>query len=155
VIDFSETEGIPKLDEDLPWQDQGQATLSACSSLITVVDFCDSPIVQFSHYSVKEFLILERLAASMVDLLRNHHILLEPTHTTMAKACIGMLLHLKKPIINETMKRLPLADYAAKHFANHTEFRNVISHMTSAIDDLLDVDKPYFALWISYISSSW
>ena len=103
AIDFSETEGIPKLDEDLRWQDQEQAVLTACSSLVDIVDFRNSRIVQFSHYSVKEFLTSDRLSASMVDPLRDHHILLEPAHTTMAKACIGVLLHLNKPIINETM----------------------------------------------------
>jgi hypothetical protein len=65
----------------------------------------------------------------------------------MAKACIGVLLHLKKPIINQTLNKFPLAYYAAKHFADHAGFGNVI--------DLLDADKPHFAIWISHISSSW
>ena len=155
AIDFSEANGIPKLDENLRWQDQEQAVLTACSSLIEVVDFRNFRMVQFSHYSVKEFLTSDRLASSMVDPLRDQHILLEPAHATMAKACIGVLLHLKKPIIKETMKKFPLADYAAKHFADHAEFENVISHITNAIDDLLDADKPHFAVWMSHISSSW
>ena len=155
AIEFSETEGIPKLDEDLRWQDQEQAVLSACSSLIAVVDFRNSRIVQFSHYTVKEFLTSNRLAASMLDPLRDHHILLEPAHTTMAKACVGVLLCLEQPINNEMIKRFPLADYAAKHFADHAEFGNVISHIKDGIDDLLDADKPHFAVWMSHISSSW
>jgi hypothetical protein len=89
AIDFSVPKGTPKLDENLRWQDQEQAVLTACSSLIDVIDFRNSRTVQFSHYSVKEFLTSDRLAASMVDPLRDHHILLEPAHTTMAKACIG------------------------------------------------------------------
>jgi hypothetical protein len=44
---------------------------------------------------------------------------------------------------------------AAKHFADHAEFENVISHITSAIDKLLDADKPHFAARMSHISSSW
>jgi hypothetical protein len=152
AIDFSVVKGIPKLDENLRWQDQEQAVLTACSSLIDVVDFRNSRMVQFSHCSVKEFLTSDRLAASTMD---PFHILLEPAHTTMAKACIGVLLHLKKPIINETMKKFPLADYAAKHLADHAEFGGVISHITNAIDDLLDADKPHFDIWISHISSSW
>jgi ankyrin repeat protein len=155
AIDFSVTNGIPKLDENLRWQDQEQAVLSACSSLIDVADFRNSRMVQFSHYSVKEFLTSDRLATSVVDPLRDHHILLEHAHTTIAKACIGVLLRLEQPINNETIKKFPLADYSAKHFADHAEFGNVISLITSAIDNLLDTDKPHFAIWISHISSSW
>ena len=146
AIDFSVAKGIPKLDENLRWQNQEQAVMTACSSLIDVVDFRNSRMVQFSHYSVKEFLTFDRLGVSLVGPLRDHHILLEPAHTTMAKACIGVLLHLKKPIINETMNKFPLADYAAKHFADDAGFRNVISHITNAVDNLLDADKPHFAI---------
>jgi hypothetical protein len=56
AIDFSVGKGIPKLYENLRWQDQEQAVLTACSSLIDVIDFRNSRMVQFSHYSVKEFL---------------------------------------------------------------------------------------------------
>ena len=37
AVDFGATGGIPKLNKDLRWEDQEQAVLSACSSLITVV----------------------------------------------------------------------------------------------------------------------
>jgi len=57
----------------------------------------------------------------MVDPLRDHHILLEPAHTTLAKACVVLLHHLKKPTINETMKNFLRADYAAKHSADHAD----------------------------------
>src|SRR5487761_1709829 len=56
AVDFDATGGIPKLDEKLRWEDQEQAVLSACSSLIAVVKDKDSRVVQFSHFSVKEFL---------------------------------------------------------------------------------------------------
>jgi ankyrin repeat protein len=53
------------------------------------------------------------------------------------------------------MKRFPLEDYAAKHFADHAEFGNVASQIANAIDELLDEDKPHFPTWMSHISSSW
>jgi hypothetical protein len=37
TVDFSETGGVSKLNEDWRWEDQEQALLLACSSLITVV----------------------------------------------------------------------------------------------------------------------
>ena len=155
AVDFNAARGIPQLNEDWRWKDQEQAVLTACSSLIAVVNFRDTRIVQFSHYSVKEFLASDRLAAANVDILRYHHIRLEPAHTIMAQACVSALLRLAQPINSETMKRFPLSDYAAKHFADHAEFGNVVSQITNAIDELLDEDKPHFAAWMSHISSSW
>ena len=90
AVDFTASEGIPKLNESLRWEDQEQAVLSACSSLISVVE--DSRVVQFSHFSVKEFLTSDRLATSKIDASRYHHILLEPAHTIMAQACLSALL---------------------------------------------------------------
>jgi len=62
AVDFGATGGIPKLNEDLRWENQEQAVLSACSSLIAVVEDRSSRGVQFSHFSVKEFLTSDRLA---------------------------------------------------------------------------------------------
>jgi hypothetical protein len=106
AIDFGVDKGIPK--RKFAVAGSGTAVLTACSSLIDAIDLRNSRMVQFSHYSVKEFLTSDRLAASTVDPLRGYHILLEPAHTTLAKACVGVLLHLKNTIINETMKKFPL-----------------------------------------------
>ena len=92
AVDFDAAGGIPKLNEDWRWKDQEQAMLTACSSLIAVVDIGDSRMVQFSHFTVKEFLASDRLAVIKVDILRYHHIRLEPAHTIMAQACLGVLL---------------------------------------------------------------
>ena len=153
AVDFGAAGGIPKLNEDWRWKDQEQAVLTACSSLIAVVDFRDSQIVQFSHYSVKEFLTSDRLAAAEIDTLRYHHIRLEPAHTIITQACIGVLLRMEYPI--DRVKTFPLADYAAKHFADHAELGDAMSQISDGIDRLLDPDQPYFAAWMSLISSSW
>ena len=50
-----------KLKTDWRWEDQEQAVLSTCSSLIAVVNENGSQVVQFSHFSVKEFLTSPRL----------------------------------------------------------------------------------------------
>src|ERR1700761_6356479 len=56
AFDFQATSsaGLPALKEDWRWDDQEEAVLSTCSSLITIVRDGDSQIVQFSHFSVKE-----------------------------------------------------------------------------------------------------
>ena len=148
AVDFGGTGGIPKLKEDLRWEDQEQAVMSACSSLIAVIEDEDSRVVQISHFSVKEFLTSDRLATSKVDGSCYHHILLEPAHTVMAQACLGVLLRLDYDIDEEKITSLPLAGYAAENFIDHVEFGNVLSHIGDCVDHFLDEDKPHLAAWI-------
>ncbi|KAH9981586.1 hypothetical protein BJV74DRAFT_887486 [Russula compacta] len=85
AVDFTPIEGPPKLKGDLRWEDQEEAVLTACSSLIAVVKYKKFRVVQFSHFSVKEFLTSDRLATSKMDASRYHHIRLEEAHTIMAQ----------------------------------------------------------------------
>ena len=160
AVDFTGSDGIPKLNEELRWEDQEQAVLSACSSLIAVIEDGDedededgdededSRVVQFSHFSVKEFLTSDRLATSKIDTSRDHHILLEPAHTIMARACLGVLLRFDSHTDQTSVVDFPLAEYAAEHFGDHAEFEGVLSHILDGLDSLLDADKPHFAAWV-------
>jgi len=156
AVELDTTEGIPKLNENLRWEDQEQAVLSACSSLIAVVedhlpqDDHSSRVVQFAHFSVKEFLTSDRLATSKIDASRYHHIGLEAAHTIMAQACLSVLLSLDSHIERARIKDFPLAPYAADNFGDHAEFGDVLSHIQDGVSSLLDADKPYFSalLWL-------
>src|SRR5260221_6109356 len=151
AVDFMASDGIPKLNEALRWEDQEQAVLSACSSLITVIEDQDedededSRVIHFSHFSVKEFLTSDRLSTSKIDASRYHHILLEPAHTIMAQACLSVLLRLD-PHVDEA--NFPLALYAAERFGDHAEFEGVLSHIIDGVDLLLDADKSHLAAWL-------
>ncbi|KAH9024217.1 hypothetical protein EDB85DRAFT_1829089, partial [Lactarius pseudohatsudake] len=79
--------GIPELNSKWRWGDHEQAVLSTCSSLITIVPAGDSQVVQFSHFSVKEFLLSDRLATSTKDISR-YHIVVEDANTLIARACL-------------------------------------------------------------------
>ena len=148
AVDFSTTGGIPQLKEDLRWEDQEQAVLTACSSLIAVVKDKDSRVVQFSHFSVKEFLTSDRLATSKMDASRYHHIRFEEAHSIMAQACLGVLLRLDYSIDDESIRNFPLAEYAAECFGDHIEFDNALSPIRDGVDDLLNTSKPHFAAWL-------
>ena len=143
AVDFG-AGGVPTLNVDLRWEDQEQAIMVACSSLTAIVEDRGSRIVQFSHYSVKEFLTSKRLAALQDE--SHYHIEPEPAHTVMAQACLAVLLRLDYNIHRGT-KSFPLADYAATHFESHAEFGNVISRIGDGIDYLLDGGKPHFDAW--------
>ena len=145
AFDFS-AGGIPRLNPDWRWEDQVEAVMSACSSLVIIVDG-DSQIVQFSHFSVKEFLMSPRLAGSSGD-VSQYHIKVEPAHTVLAQACLGALLRLDDYIDVNKVMDFPLAKYAAKHWVKHAQFENVSSHIKDGMKCLFDADKAHLAAWL-------
>jgi hypothetical protein len=146
AVDFDDAEGTPKLKPSWRWEDQEQALLTSCSSLIVIVGRGRSRVVQFSHFSVKEFLTSARLTTSSQDVLR-YHIVLGPAHTIMAQACLSILLRLDHVVEDSSVEDLsPLAEYAAEHWVRHAQFDDVVSRI-KGMEDIFDPDKPYFAAW--------
>jgi hypothetical protein len=146
AFDFND-EGIPKLNPSWRWEDQEEAVMSACSSLVAVIKDGESRIVQFSHFSVKEFLTSNRLAEPSRDVSR-YHILLEPAHTILAQACLGVLLRLDDHVDRDNIKSFPLAEYAAEHWTEHARFGGVASRIKDGMECLFDADRPHFAAWL-------
>ena len=148
VLAFNfDAEGIPKLNSNWRWEDQEGAVMLACSSLVTIVKDGDSRNVQFSHFSVKEFLTADRLAEPMRDVSR-YHIELESAHTILAQACIGVFLRLDDHIDRDNIKDFPLARYAADNWPRHAQFGNVSTRIKDGMACLFDEDKPHFAAWL-------
>ena len=165
-VDFGTASGSEalKLETDWRWEDQEDAILSTCSSLVSVVDkekdaaqdedssrqsshFHSSRAGQFSHFSVKEYLTSPRLPTSNVD-VSGFHIHLELAHTIVAKACLSTLLRLDDIYEEEdVVERFPLTRYAAEHWMIHAQF-NVSSRIRKGMEILLDPDKPYFSACI-------
>jgi len=158
AVDFDDGEGTPKLNSNWQWEDHEQALLLSCSSLISIVktddhvdidrDDGNSRVVQFSHFSVKEFLTSPRLTTPSRDVSR-YYIDLEPSHTVMAQACLGVLLRSDDSAEeNGVGNTSSLAKYAAEHWVAHAQFQNVSSCVQNAMECLFDLDKPYFAAWL-------
>ena len=146
AIDFSDASGIPKLNASWRWEDQERALLTSCSSLITIVNTGDSRVVQFSHFSVKEYLTSKRLASSSQD-VSQYHITFETAHTMLAQACVSVLLSLDdRDERHVVKKKAPLAVYAAQYWVRHAQFEDVALRI-KGMEYLFDLDKPYFALW--------
>jgi hypothetical protein len=146
AVDFS-TGGMPKLNPGWRWEDQEEAVMSVCSSFVTIVKDGDSRVVQFSHFSVKEFLTADRLAEPIRDVSR-YHIRLEAAHTTLAQACLGVLLRLDDRVDRDSIESFPLARYAAQYWPSHARVENVSSQIKDGMDCLFDSDKPHFATWL-------
>jgi ankyrin repeat protein len=146
AFDFDEAKGgIPKLNSNWRWADHEQAVLSTCSSLVAVVPNDESPIVQFSHFSVKEFLMSDRLATSRRD-ISQYHISLEDAHMLLTQASLAVLL--RDPDVNTPADIAPLARYAAEHWVTHAQVKNVASLVRDGMQNLFDPDKPYFEAWV-------
>ena len=150
AFDFqaSSSGGIPTLKEDWRWDDQEEAVLSTCSSLISIVPNGDLRVVQFSHFSVKEYLTSPRLAQSPHGDVSRFHINLESAHTIMAQACLSTLLRVDEHAGNIDAKGSPLIEYAAQYWVDHAQFDKVSSRVRDGMDDLFDTSKPHFAAWL-------
>ena len=146
AVQFDGT-AAPLFNENLRPPDAEEAILSACTSLIAIVNLGGHQIVQFSHFSVKEYLISERLAAAE-ERLSCYHILSEPAHTILAHISLSILLRLDDEIDRDTMARLPLAPYAARYWVNHAQFGDVSCHIKEAMESFFDPTKPHFAAWV-------
>ena len=147
AVDYEDEEGIPRLNPNWRWEDEEQALLTSCSSLITIVESSDSRVVQFSHFSVKEYLTSDRLTTSSGEVLR-YHIALEPAHTILAQACMSTLLWSDDSAEQNGFENISqLAKYAAEHWVTHAKYGNVSAGLQKAMEYLFDPDKPHFAAW--------
>jgi ankyrin repeat protein len=153
AIEF-DADTAPNLKENWRPENPEEAVLSACSTLIAVIEDDDSKIVQFSHFSVKEFLTSDRLRTSEFGNIRHYFIPFDAAHGILVRACIIVLLQLDKNVDKERLAEFPLAFYAAEHWVDHAQLGDVAtaaSWVQDGMEQLLDASKPYFAAWACWI----
>jgi ankyrin repeat protein len=122
--------------------------LSICSTLLVVVKPpSGSPVIQFAHFSVKEYLMSARLAGTKETISR-FHISMRPAHIIVAQACLGVLLHLDENITADSLKDFPLAEYAAEHWVDHARVENVSSNVVDEMKRLFDPSKSHLSVWV-------
>jgi ankyrin repeat protein len=127
-------------------EDPADAIRSTCSSLLAVVKASDSTVIQFTHFSVKEFLTSTRLTEN--NAISHYHVSLLPAHTIVTQACLGILLHLDEKVTTDNLQNFPLAEYAAKHWVDHAQFENVIASTQDGIKRLFDPRSPHLLIWV-------
>ena len=148
ALDFGVEEGLPELKESWRSKNQQDTVLSMCSSLIVVVpDYDERLIVQFSHFSVKEFLTSERLATPRLN-SSHFHILPESAHIVVARACLGIILQSTDgdPDPHDSS----LFEYATIFWIDHVRFEKVWKHVEDGIQRLFDPTKPHLRWWLRY-----
>ena len=148
AINFDEEmSGIPKFEPS--WRDPNPETavLSACSTLVAIIDNrSDGKVVQFSHFSVKEYLTSDRITNA--EHISDFHIHPKPAHILLAKACLSVLSQLDYSMDQAEIQTFRMAEYAARHWAEHARFEDVSSYIGDGVDLLFDKDKPHFAIWV-------
>ena len=145
AFDF-EAECTPEYLEDWRPDDPGQAVFSTCSSLLSVVNIDGSRVVQFTHFSVKEYLVSTRIAKAK-DAVSRFHVSMTSAHTMVAQACLGTLLHLDESITKTGLERYPLAEYAAAHWIGHSQFEGVSGNIQGGMERLFDPMDRHFSIF--------
>ena len=147
AFDF-EAGSTPTFLADWRPEDPAHAVLSICSSLLAVVkqDY-GPPVVQFAHFSVKEFLTSARLAEAK-DSISRFHVSMTAAHTIIAQACLGVLLHLDEVVTRGTLKKFPLAKYAAEHWVGHARSENVSGNVEDGMKRLFDPSESHLSVWV-------
>ena len=127
-----------------------EAVLSTCSTLIAIItDDEGSEIVQFSHFSVKEFLTSDRLQTSDVGNIHLYHVALEPAHAILARACVAVLVQLDEKMDEENFETIPLTSYAAQNWWTHARFEDVELRIQDSLMYLFNPKKPRHRRWFS------
>jgi ankyrin repeat protein len=152
AFDF-DAEPTPTYRTDWRPDDPLGALLSTCSSLIAVVETGNSEVIQFSHFSVKEFLMSVRLA-SAGDTISRYYVSTTPAHTLVAQACLGILLHLEENVTSDSLKTFPLAEYAAGLWVSHARLANMSADLQDGMKHLFDPRKRHFAVWVWIFDSA-
>ena len=145
AFDF-EAGPIPKFCEAWRLEDSDDAVLSTCSSLLATVEGGRSvgKVVQFAHFSVKEYLTSARLAEASDIISRRFHISTTPAHTVAAQACLGILLHLDEDVVDmDDLREFPLAGYAAQFWVDHARLEDVSRIVEDGMKQLFDDTKPH------------
>ena len=142
---FKSEEG-GNLSFQMDWRPENprDTVLSTCSSLITVVNVGGSPVMQFSQFSVKEYLTSNRIAEGRVS---RYYIPLEPAHLFVTQACLSFLLQLDKHVTKRNIKKFPLAQYAGQYWTDHAKFGDVSKHTEDTIQFLFNPED-HFTSWV-------
>ena len=146
AFDF-DTDSTPTLQEDWREEDPAHAVRSTCSSLLAIVEVDGSSVIQFSHFSVKEYLTSTRLAESK-DTISRFHVSMTLAHTIIAQACLGVLVHIDASVTKDDLERFPLAKYAAEHWVGHGRFQDVSSKIQDGMKRLFDPDNHHLSVWV-------
>ncbi|KAM3077406.1 hypothetical protein ACMFMG_006751 [Clarireedia jacksonii] len=148
-----DTDRSPAFDRDDVLEDPLDV-LSICSSLITVTTADDlhgeplpGPIVLLAHYSVKEYLVSERIRESKIG---TYAMEAAVCHRFIARCCLKYLLQFNSPgALNEVnFHEFALAKYTAQYWMTHVKANTEGDIETLKLTlELMDTDGEAYLTW--------
>ena len=141
----SDTGGSLTFQRDWRPENPRDTVLSTCSSLISIVNVDGSAVIQFSHFSVKEYLTSSRIAECRVS---RFYIPLESAHIFVTQACLSVLLEVDDHVTEDGIEELPLAQYAGQYWTEHGEFGDVASQTENLMKRLFNPENHHIANWV-------
>jgi ankyrin repeat protein len=155
-------EGSPRFDPERRFLEP-QDILIICSGLVTTTggikesshDNTTAEQVRLAHFSVKEYLVSDRIQAGPAAQYSIQEI---HAKVSMAETCLAYLLHFNKPnsLTSQTIKEFPLARYAAKYWTEHAQ---VATKDTGAINlssmQLFQSGEDAYINWIRLFDLDW
>jgi ankyrin repeat protein len=141
----SETRGTLTFEGGWRPENPRDMVLSTCSSLVAIVNVEGSPVMQFSHFSVKEYLTSTRIAEGRAS---RYYISLEPAHIFVTQACLSLLLQLDNHVTKKSIEGFQLSRYAGQYWADHAELGTASSHTEDMIKRVFNPEYHHFANWV-------
>ena len=148
-----ELDGKPRFDPESRFL-TAEDILYVCPSLLTLTEqekrkgsnYSMSRIVQLAHFSVKEYLVSERIAESTVSPFA-----LSPQrgHEMLCRKCLAYLDYLgeHENLSKDNVNNFPLARYAAENWSYHYKQYPLVSSAIQPILDFLTVKEDVFLAW--------
>jgi len=154
--DFS-ARPIPRVREDWRPEAPVPAVLSTCSTLLSLVTIDGSPVIQSSHFSVKEYLKSFRFAEKRDTISLRYHVSMTSAHTIVAQACLGIQLHLGENEIatKNSLAKFTLPEYAANHWSKHDRLEGVSRNAEEGMKQLFDPRKPHLVMPLVCSREGW
>ena len=102
--------------------------LTVCSSLVVYSETTGE--MRLAHYSVKEYLVSERIKKGSTAAF---HLMEASAHKSIAEICCTYLLSFNRPdsLISQPISDFPLIDYAAQNWYNHARIVQTGSQKTA------------------------
>ena len=136
----------PRFDPDRRFLDPDEV-LAICPSLITLV-FIDNPWgdditeVKLAHFSVKEYLVSERVHDSWYSIQEMD------AHLSIAEICVAYLVHFQCPVsVLDKSSNNPLRSYATDYWAQHARIIDGYNKPSSIIEEFVLVEKAALHNW--------
>ncbi|KAJ7691821.1 ankyrin repeat-containing domain protein [Mycena rosella] len=153
TVDFDTDPSCPRHKLEYRERDPAKQLLRICSSLIRIVPAKDNiPIIEFSHFTVDEYLRSPHATSS----LGIYRLDAELAHTTLAQMCLSCILSDEYtaatfPPSDQFIGPLPsfgpFGDYATQYWTFHARYGHVSSSTAQLLLQIFDPGRAHFDAW--------